>query len=155
MKKKKYQLNKNNNLNTNNINDIKIENIFLEKKRKIKKKLFFDEIKEENMDVNKIKLKKKFIGFKPSFKKNKNEKQYQNTINRNNDISPKDKIILTHLLLNSYSNVNIQEFLPEKTVPQRINSMREKIISVFPDITKIKQNNLILDENEDNRKKKI
>ena len=150
----KQQIKINNELN--NINEIKNENLFLEKKRKIKKKLFFDELKVENKNIDKNKIKKKYLGFKSPFKKNKIKKEniYDNKIDEE-DISPKDNLICTHLLLNSYANVNKQEFLPEKTIQQRINSMREKIISIFPEITKIKPNNININENDDNKRKKL
>ena len=91
-------------------------------KRKIKKKIFFDEIKQgkkqnnnsKNIQKNKIKINKK--------------------VKDNEDDLIDDKIICSHLLLNSYFNVSTMDFLPEKTIEQRINTMREKIISIFPDL---------------------
>ena len=91
-------------------------------KRKIKKKLFFDEIKQgkkqnnitKNLQKNKTKINKK--------------------AKDNEDDLIDDKIICSHLLLNSYYNASTVDFLPEKTVEQRINTMREKIISIFPDL---------------------
>ena len=61
-----------------------------------------------------------------------------NKIKKNSNEEEKDliddKIVCAHLLLNSYANTNTQDFLPEKTIQQRINTMREKITSIFPDL---------------------
>ena len=91
-------------------------------KRKIKKKLFFDEMKQgkkqnnitKNLQKNKTKINKK--------------------VKENQGDLIDDKIVCSHLLLNSYFNISTKDFLPEKTVEQRINTMREKIISIFPDL---------------------
>ena len=55
----------------------------------------------------------------------------------NNDLID-DKAICSHLLLNSYSNTKTLDFLPEKTIEQRIKTMKDKIISLFPELKNMK-----------------
>ena len=103
-------------------NNVKIKKKFLHKKRKVKKNFFIDEIGQgKNKYYNNIKSNYK----NNKIKKNSNEEE--------KDLID-DKIVCTHLLLNSYANTNTQDFLPEKTIQQRINTMREKITSIFPDL---------------------
>ena len=106
---------------SSNMNKIKIDEI-LNKKLKNKKTLFFDESKKGNNDYKLKKIKKKL---------NKNSKR------TNNDLID-DTAICTHLLLNSYSNTNTLDFLPEKTIEQRIKTMKDKIISLFPELKNMK-----------------
>ena len=108
---------------SSNTNKIKIDEI-LNKKLKNKKTLFFDESKKgkNDYDYKLKKIKKKL---------NKNSKR------TNNDLID-DTAICTHLLLNSYSNTNTLDFLPEKTIEQRIKTMKDKIISLFPELKNMK-----------------
>ena len=109
-----------NSLNEKNKNDSsiklvnKINNKFSHKKRKIKK--------AKNMYDNKI------------ISNNKIDK-INNTVNKNDSIDIiDDKMVCTHLLLNSYKNTNKNDFLPEKSIEQRINTIRGKLLSIFPDL---------------------
>ena len=109
-----------NSLNEKNKNDSsiklvnKINNKFSHKKRKIKK--------AKNMYDNKI-ISNNKIG------------KVNNTFNKNDSIEIiDDKMVCTHLLLNSYKNTNKNDFLPEKSIEQRINTIRGKLLSIFPDL---------------------
>ena len=109
-----------NSLNEKNMNDSsiklvnKINNKFSHKKRKIKK--------AKNMYDNKI-ISNNKIG------------KVNNTFNKNDSIDIiDDKMVCTHLLLNSYKNTNKNDFLPEKSIEQRINTIRGKLLSIFPDL---------------------
>ena len=106
---------------SSHINNIKINTIF-NKKLKNKKNIFLDESEREknNCKIKKIKNKMNKIS-----KKSNNE-----LIN--------DRAICAHLLLNSYSNTKTIDFLPEKTIDQRIKSMKDKIISLFPELKNMK-----------------
>ena len=46
------------------------------------------------------------------------------------------------------------DYLPDKTIEERISSMREKILSIFPELEKAKSNDEIM-ENEQQKKKDI
>ena len=46
------------------------------------------------------------------------------------------------------------DYLPDKTIEERIASMREKILSVFPELERAKSNDEI-NENEQQKKKDI
>ena len=109
-----------NSLNEKNKNDSsiklvnKINNKFSHKKRKIKK--------AKNVYDNKI-ISNNKIG------------KVNNTFNKNDSIDLiDDKMVCTHLLLNSYKNTNKNDFLPEKSIEQRINTIRGKLLSIFPDL---------------------
>ena len=109
-----------NSLNEKNKNDSsiklvnKINNKFSHKKRKIKK--------AKNVYDNKI-ISNNKIG------------KVNNTFNKNDSIDIiDDKMVCTHLLLNSYKNTNKNDFLPEKSIEQRINTIRGKLLSIFPDL---------------------
>jgi len=103
------------------INNIKIGTIF-NKKLKNKKSIFLDESEKEK---NNCKIKKIKNNINKISKKSNNE-----LIN--------DRAICAHLLLNSYSNTKTIDFLPEKTIDQRIKSMKDKIISLFPELKNMK-----------------
>ena len=106
-------------LKSNNFEDRIIQ------KKKIKKRIFLNEIKSEKSNYKiKYKSKTNYI------KKVKKENQDKDIID--------DKTICAHLLLNSYVKTNNKDFLPEKTINQRINSMREKILNIFPELSKTK-----------------
>ena len=74
--------------------------------------------------------------------------------NTKNSYSSKDTSIDTHLLLNSYANINPMDYLPDKTIEERIKTIREKIFFVFPELDASKTNEQIL-ENEIQKKKEI
>ena len=95
------------------INKAFISKKFLHKKRKNKNRINLDKIKQEKNKYN--------------IKTNSKEKEEEKN-------SIDDKIICAHLLLNSYNNTQTKDFLPGKTIKERINTMRENIISLFPDI---------------------
>ena len=103
------------------INNIKIGTIF-NKKLKNKKNIFLDESEKEKNNCKIKKIKKKI---------NKISKKSNNELIN-------DRAICAHLLLNSYSNTKTIDFLPEKTIDQRIKSMKDKIISLFPELKNMK-----------------
>ncbi len=103
------------------INNIKINTIF-NKKLKNKKNIFLDESEKEKNNCKIKKIKKKI---------NKISKKSNNELIN-------DRAICAHLLLNSYSNTKTIDFLPEKTIDQRIKSMKDKIISLFPELKNMK-----------------
>ena len=116
---------------------------FLDKKRrKIKRKIFEGEKKLERKKRRKKYLSNKendFIGLKMGTLKLKE--------NTKNIHSTKDKSIYSHLLLNQYTNKNFMDYLPNKTIEERISSMREKILSLFPKVERAKSNDELM-ENE-------
>ena len=104
------------------INKAFISKKFLHKKRKNKNRINLDKIKQEKNKYN-PKIKSNIQNIKTNSKEKEEEK---NSID--------DKIICAHLLLNSYNNTQTKDFLPGKTIKERMNTMRENIISLFPDI---------------------
>ena len=104
------------------INNVKINKKFLRKKRKVKKNFYINGI---NKGKNKY-----YNNIRPNYKNNKIKK---NLDEEEKDIID-DKNVCAHLLLNSYANNDTKDFLPEKTIQQRINTMREKIVSIFPEL---------------------
>ena len=108
-------LNENNRNSSSNNFVNNINNKFSHKKRKIKK------IKNK-YDNNKI------------ISKNKINKIKNDLIKNDETDFIDDKIVCTHLLLNSYKNTNKNDFLPEKSIEQRINTIRGKLLSIFPDL---------------------
>ena len=128
----------------------KNEKRFLDKKRrKIKRKIFEGEKKLERKERRKKYLSNKendFIGLKGGRLKLKE--------NTKNIHSTKDKSIYSHLLLNQYTNKNFLDYLPNKTIEERISSMREKILSLFPKLERVKSNDELM-ENEQQKKKDI
>ena len=74
--------------------------------------------------------------------------------NTKNSYFSKDISINTYLLLNSYANINPMDYLLDKTIEERIKSIREKIFFVFPEFDVSKINEEIL-ENEIQKKKEI
>ena len=84
-------------------------------------------------------------------------KTKENTKNNFSSNSTKDKSIYDnyiHLLLNSYANFDPFEYLPDKTIEERIKTMREKVFSVFPELDSSKTNKEKM-ENEQLKKKEI
>ena len=117
-------LNQDNKKETSILKNNNFEDRIIQKK-KIKKRIFLNEIKSEKSNYKiKYKSKTNYI------KKIKKENQDKDIID--------DKTICAHLLLNSYAKTNNKDFLPEKTINQRINSMREKILNIFPELSKTK-----------------
>jgi hypothetical protein len=133
----------------------KSEKRFLDKKRrKIKRKIFLDGINEGEKELEREERRKKYLSNKENDYiglKGGTSKIKENTKNIH---SPKDKSIYTHLLLNQYANKNFLDYLPDKTIEERISSMREKILSIFPELEKAKSNDEIM-ENEQQKKKDI
>ena len=117
-------LNQDNKKETSILKNNNFEDRIIQKK-KIKKRIFLNEIKSEKSNYKiKYKSKTNYI------KKIKKENQDKDIID--------DKTICAHLLLNSYAKTNNKDFLPEKTINQRINSMREKILNIFPELSETK-----------------
>ena len=117
-------LNQDNKKETSILKNNNFEDRIIQKK-KIKKRIFLNEIKSEKSNYKiKYKSKTNYI------KKVKKENQDKDIID--------DKTICAHLLLNSYAKTNNKDFLPEKTINQRINSMREKILNIFPELSETK-----------------
>ena len=106
---------------SSHINNIKIDKI-LNKKLKNKKSIFLNESEKEKNNCKIKKIKKKI---------NKISKKSNNNL-------IDDREICSHLLLNSYSNTKTLDFLPEKTIEQRIKTMKDKIISLFPELKNMK-----------------
>ena len=79
----------------------------------------------------------------------RNSKPKKSLININ---SLEEKSICTHLLLNSYANKNNLEYLPDKTIEERINSMREKVLFLFPQLETEKPNEISSDNDEQKKK---
>ena len=79
----------------------------------------------------------------------RNSKSKRSPININ---SLEEKSICTHLLLNSYANKNNLEYLPDKTIEERINSMREKVLFLFPQLETEKSNEISSDNDEQKKK---
>ena len=133
----------------------KSEKRFLDKKRrKIKRKIYLDGINEGEKKLEREERRKKYLSNKENDYiglKGGTSKIKENTKNIH---SPKDKSIYTHLLLNQYANKNFLDYLPDKTIEERIASMREKILSVFPELERAKSNDEI-NENEQQKKKDI
>ena len=148
------KLNKDSNINFLK-GKIKSEKRFLQKKRrKIKKKIYTDEINQGEKKLEREERRKKYLSNKDIENipiKGISSKTKENNINSH---SLKDKSIYAHLLLNSYANKNSLEYLPEKTIEERIKSMREKIITVFPELQIEKINEEVV-ENEIQKKKEI
>ena len=132
----------------------KSEKRFLDKKRrKLKKKFYFDEINQGEKKLEREERRKKYLSNKDTeytLIKGQSSKSKENNKNQ----FSKDKTIELHLLLNSYANKNPLEYLPEKTIEERIKTMREKIFGVFPELQeeKIVEKGI---ENEIQKKKEI
>ena len=145
--------------NDSNINflkgKIKSEKRFLEKKRrKIKKKIYIDVINQGEKKLEREERRKKYLSNKSIENIPIKGISSKSKENKRNSYSLKDKSIYAHLLLNSYANKNSLEYLPEKTIEERINSMREKIFAVFPELQIEKINEEVVD-NEIQKKKEI
>lgn len=144
-----FNLSKASNLNFFQDNQNNEKRFLYKKRRKMKRKIYEGEKKLEREERRKKYLSNKendFIGLKEGTLKLK-----ENTKNMH---SSKDKSIYIHLLLNQYANKNFLEYLPNKTIDERTSSMREKILSVFPELEREKSNDEII-ENEQQKKKDI
>ena len=133
----------------------KIEKKFLEKKREKvgRKKNLIGINKEEKGEENLGKIEKEKYketrenGFMSL--RERSSKPKKSLINVN---SLEDKRVCTHLLLNSYANKNTLEYLPDKTIEERIKSMRQKVLFLFPWLETEKPNEISL-ENDEQKKK--
>ena len=144
-----FNLSKASNLNFFQDNQNNEKRFLYKKRRKMKRKIYKGEKKLEREERRKKYLSNKendFIGLKEGTLKLKE--------NTKNIHSSKDKSIYIHLLLNQYANKNFLEYLPNKTIDERTSSMREKILSVFPELEREKSNDEII-ENEQQKKKDI
>jgi len=131
----------------------KIEKRFLKKKReKVERKNRLIGIDREEKGAKNIEKREKYKemrenDFMPL--RERNSKPKKSLLNVN---SLEEKSICTHLLLNSYANKNNLEYLPDKTIGERINSMRQKVLLLFPQLETEKSNE-ILSENDEQKKK--
>ena len=133
----------------------KIQKKFLEKKRKkIKKQIYIGKKNKEEKKLEKEEKKKKYLANKENESTSLRASTPKTKDNTKNRILSKDKSIYIHLLLNSYANYDPLQYLSGKTIEERIQTMREKIFSVFPDLDTSKTNEEIL-ENEIQKKKDI
>jgi hypothetical protein len=136
----------------------KIQKRFLEKKRrKIKKKLYLDGNNKEEKKLEKEERRKKNLVNKENDAtslRGATSKTKENVKNNYSSNSTNNKNIYIHLLLNSYANVNPLEYMPDKTIEERMKSMREKVFSIFPELDSSKPNERTMD-NEQQKKKEI
>ena len=136
----------------------KIQKRFLEKKRrKIKKKIYLDGNNKEEKKLEKEERRKKNLVNKENDAtslRGATSKTKENAKNNYSSNSTNNKNIYIHLLLNSYSNVNPLEYMPDKTIEERMKSMREKVFSIFPELDSSKPNERTMD-NEQQKKKEI
>ena len=131
----------------------KIEKRFLEKKRrKVKRKNYLVGIDKEEKGAKNIEKREKY--------KEMRENDFMSLRDRNSKLkkslkninSLEEKSICTHLLLNSYANKNNLDYLPDKTIEERINSMREKVLFLFPQLETEKSNEISSDNDEQKKK---
>ena len=118
----------------------KNEKRFLDKKRRKRRKIYLDGINEGEKKIEREERRKKYLSGKDndySSIRRGTSKTKENTKISN---STKDKNIYTHLLLNSYANINPLEYLPNKTIEERIKTMKEKILTLFPELESEKVN---------------
>lgn len=118
----------------------KNEKRFLDKKRRKRRKIYLDGINEGEKKIEREERRKKYLSSKDndySSIRRGTSKTKENTKISN---STKDKNIYTHLLLNSYANINPLEYLPNKTIEERIKTMKEKILTLFPELESEKVN---------------
>ena len=124
------------------------------KRRKIKRKIYLDEINEGKAKLEREERRKKYLYNKENDFTTLRGGSSKSKESSKNSHSPKDQNIYKHLLLNSYANKNSLEYLPEKTIEERIKSMKEKILSIFPELEGEKSNEESL-ENEPQKKKEF
>jgi hypothetical protein len=131
----------------------KIEKRFLEKKRrKVKRKNYLVGIDKEEKGAKNIEKREKYKEMRENdfmSLRDRNSKPKKRLKNIN---SLEEKSICTHLLLNSYANKNNLDYLPDKTIEERINSMREKVLFLFPQLETEKSNEISSDNDEQKKK---
>jgi hypothetical protein len=131
----------------------KIEKRFLEKKRrKVKRKNYLVGIDKEEKGAKNIEKREKYKEMRENdfmSLRDRNSKPKRSLKNIN---SLEEKSICTHLLLNSYANKNNLDYLPDKTIEERINSMREKVLFLFPQLETEKSNEISSDNDEQKKK---
>ena len=131
----------------------KIEKRFLEKKRrKVKRKNYLVGIDKEEKGAKNIEKREKYKEMRENdfmSLRDRNSKPKKSLKNIN---SLEEKRICTHLLLNSYANKNNLDYLPDKTIEERINSMREKVLFLFPQLETEKSNEISSDNDEQKKK---
>jgi hypothetical protein len=131
----------------------KIEKRFLEKKRrKVKRKNYLVGIDKEEKGAKNIEKREKYKEMRENdfmSLRDRNSKPKKSFKNIN---SLEEKSICTHLLLNSYANKNNLDYLPDKTIEERINSMREKVLFLFPQLETEKSNEISSDNDEQKKK---
>ena len=134
----------------------KIEKRFLEKKRrKVKRKNYLVGIDKEEKGAKNIEKREKYKEMRENdfmSLRDRNSKPKKSLKNIN---SLEEKSICTHLLLNSYANKNNLEYLPDKTIEERINSMREKVLFLFPQLETEKSNEISSDNDEQKKKQEL
>ena len=131
----------------------KSEQRFIDKKRrKIKRKIYLDGINEGEKKLEKEERRKKYLANKDNDFMTLRGGTSKTKENSKNVSSMRDKNICTYLFVNSYANKNHLEYSPNKTIEERIKSMKEKIISIFPELDSEKINEEII-ENEIQKKK--
>ena len=131
----------------------KNEKRFLDKKRrKIKRKIHLNEINDGDKKLEREERRKKYLSYKDNDFSNIRRVTSKPKENTKNTSSNKDKSIYTHLLLNSYANINPLEYLPDKKIEERIKTMREKILAIFPELESEKAKEQLF-ENELQKKK--
>ena len=131
----------------------KIEKRFLEKKRrKVKRKNYLVGIDKEEKGAKNIEKREKYKEMRENdfmSLRDRNSKPKKSLKNIN---SLEEKSICTHLLLNSYANKNNLDYLPDKTIEERINSMKEKVLFLFPQLETEKSNEISSDNDEQKKK---
>ena len=133
----------------------KNEKRFLDKKRrKLKRKIILDEINEGEKKLEREERRKKYLSYKDKVFSNIRRVTSKTKESTKNSSSTKDKSIYTHLLLNSYADKNPLEYLPDKTIEERIKTMKEKILAIFPELESEKTNEELY-ENELQKKKEF
>lgn len=118
----------------------KNEKRFLDKKRRKKRKIYLDGINEGEKKIQREERRKKYLTSKDNDYSTIRRGTSKTKENSRISNSTKDKSIYTHLLLNSYANINPLEYLPNKTIEERIKTMKEKIITLFPELESEKVN---------------
>lgn len=74
---------------------------------------------------------------------NLNIKENKKRLIENNSSSNenKNKYIFTHLLINQYAHNNSLEYLPNKTIEERLLTMKNNILKLFPELEKDSNSN--------------
>lgn len=131
----------------------KIEKRFLKKKRrKVERKSYSIGIDKEEKGTKNLEKREKDKEIRENEGISLRERSSKPKLNLLDENSLDEKRICTHLLLNSYANKNNLEYLPDKTIEERINSMRQKVLLLFPQLETEKSNE-ISSENDEQKKK--